>query len=844
MEVKGYSVAILGDEGIGKTSFSLKYTQNIFNENQAPTRGGEYFQKIFDYHNQAIKLDIFVTSGSEKYKKISKYLYKDARSIILMYKINNRDTFSHLKKYLEDIRQYSVENPIIYLVGNFSDISKGSRKVSIEELETFATEEQLKFFEISCKSGKGIKELIDELTNEIIISGKWYTSKIIKDVEESKDLDKTENENNKIKKNLRNYNKDKKPNYLRCQACDKLFIVRFKSIFNEVSFFCKNCEFEANIPIENLDTYIENLSNRIFCLECKGKKDSKYKLNYCDKCKGYVCSDCEKKHEKLAKANGEAPHYLCPYYLMDISCFKDIKKNIGYCKACKKSFCSRCLKQHKKHEVMYFDDFISQLIKEGKDNIQRENFLLNEFKKNWEDCLNTLKRIINKFVTIKEKEIKLKEQLLFQLSHIQYNYQLIETVKNLKYLDNLKYDKAASWEKKLTDIFEVIGKPIQIKGINISKDKSNFSITPEKVTIGYSEEINGESEHKEITDICSMNDDNYIGISYSNGSLELYGNLIHNKYPLSIFQILENQKTINSIQKSSRNINNYFVCGQYKIKNIEFYDNYKSYKTINEIIDEDKIFMLCLEQDDYYLTSDVYNKIEIYSKDNKKLEDISHCIDPSCSKHILSFNEISNDKIYINYNKLSENKEGILRGVGGKTTLTMDNIEDFTIDLSLEETHSLVPQQIELGTKIIELNYNRVKREYLLPFKQEIIGVLNERSILIRDEVYGSIILFDVNSFKNTHRFYWNLGGKPIYAGVLNKRINLIDFILVDDKMNIFQNIYDEKAKTLTQISGLKNKNDGLKIEPEVTQRGKIIQTPFKSVVNYIGGNDFIVVNY
>jgi hypothetical protein len=62
--------------------------------------------------------------------------------------------------------------------------------------------------------------------------------------------------------------------------------------------------------------------------------------------------------------------------------------------------------------------------------------------------------------------------------------------------------------------------------------------------------------------------------------------------------------------------------------------------------------------------------------------------------------------------------------------------------------------------------------------------------------------------------------------------------------MNIFQNIYDEETKTMTQISGLKNKNEGLEIDSEIFKRGKIIQNPFKSVINYIGDNDFIVVNY
>jgi len=50
-----------------------------------------------------------------------------------MYKINDGNSFTHLKTYLDMIRQYSVGNPIIYIVGNFSDL-KESREVSQEDL--------------------------------------------------------------------------------------------------------------------------------------------------------------------------------------------------------------------------------------------------------------------------------------------------------------------------------------------------------------------------------------------------------------------------------------------------------------------------------------------------------------------------------------------------------------------------------------------------------------------------------------------------------------------------------------------------------------------------------------
>ena len=61
MEAKEFSLAILGDKGVGKTSFCNRYINKTFNLSESPTNGGEYFQKIFYDNNAAIKIDIFDT---------------------------------------------------------------------------------------------------------------------------------------------------------------------------------------------------------------------------------------------------------------------------------------------------------------------------------------------------------------------------------------------------------------------------------------------------------------------------------------------------------------------------------------------------------------------------------------------------------------------------------------------------------------------------------------------------------------------------------------------------------------------------------------------------------------
>ena len=56
----------------------------------------------------------------------------------------------------------NYECELIYLIGNKIDLNE-RREVDKEEANEFAKSENLRFFEISCKTGEGIKEFMDDL---------------------------------------------------------------------------------------------------------------------------------------------------------------------------------------------------------------------------------------------------------------------------------------------------------------------------------------------------------------------------------------------------------------------------------------------------------------------------------------------------------------------------------------------------------------------------------------------------------------------------------------------------------------------------------------------------------
>ena len=857
MEAKEFSLAILGDKGVGKTSFCNRYINKTFNPSESPTNGGEYFQKIFYDNNAAIKIDIFDTSGDPRSKKIVKYLYKDARSIILMFNLKDKSTFDNLPNYLEEIRNNSVEDPIIYLVGNFSkEAGINGAQVLEKDIKKFILENNIKYFEISCKSGEGINEVMKELTKEILDDEKYFNSTIDRDISDTSIRDNSEKDIEKLGKALKSFykeTKDKKNKFIRCKICHKLLFIKFRN--NGYSLICPSCKTEDNIKIDGVLEAETNSSNNVICYECLKNKEDKIKLEFCGKCKRFHCPKCKNNIIKQLKAEGSEIHNLVPYYLMDIICYDHMHKVIGYCKNCKKNFCNQCYNQHGTHENNFFDDDLVRRIKdEHIKELEKEKDNFKKFKELFEICIYSIRTEVLRFIDLKNKEIKFKEQLLNQLINIPNNYQLIETVKNMKYMKLKKYDINSSWDKKLTDIFEVIGQPIQIKTINITKNNKGDihrkiiqikNVKKEdEIKIHENVDFSVIDKNEEVTDFCSMNDDKYLGISFANGSLELYDNIEVKQEPIHTFQILDKDEGIKSIYKSIRNTNNFFFCGKGKIKNIEFYDEYKNMRTLMEIIDNRKIFKYVLEQNNYIISCDYENKLIIYDKKSNQIGDITESIDPNGKKYISSLTEIIKNIFYITFSKNIDVSNSPSKK--GNTYFFDNENEEQNIDISALRTS--INDNIEKGTKIIELNENtfKTKREHILSEKQQIIGAISDNIILIRDDEYNSVNLFDAKKFKNFQRIYFDEGEKPIFCSVLNRRNSLIDFILLSEKMILFQNIYDEENRNLKQISELKVKNENSEEGnyTDIYKEGKMIHLPFKGLVKYMDDNKFVIINY
>lgn len=173
---KSIKIILIGDSKVGKTSILHRLTDNKFNEKYEPSLSLEYTNYTIKINNYIIRMQIWDTSGQEKYDPdsiISNY-YKTAEVTIFVYAINDLSSFDNLDNYLNGLIYENIEknNTKTVLLGNKTDLGE-ERKIDIKTAKNFSKNHKFDFFyEITCK--KDDSKNINSITNIFNSIGKLF----------------------------------------------------------------------------------------------------------------------------------------------------------------------------------------------------------------------------------------------------------------------------------------------------------------------------------------------------------------------------------------------------------------------------------------------------------------------------------------------------------------------------------------------------------------------------------------------------------------------------------------------------------------------------------------------
>ena len=163
-------IAILGDRGVGKSSLTTRYMNNIFVESYDPTIETTYRKRI-NVRNIQINAEIVDTAGMDEYSRMSRNATVGVDGYILVYSITSEDSLKKVQFINTTLLHMLGDPPSVprVLVGTMNDLDGKHRQVSYETGRVIAQELGVEFGgEISSKTGENVRYCFDELFSQIL----------------------------------------------------------------------------------------------------------------------------------------------------------------------------------------------------------------------------------------------------------------------------------------------------------------------------------------------------------------------------------------------------------------------------------------------------------------------------------------------------------------------------------------------------------------------------------------------------------------------------------------------------------------------------------------------------
>ena len=195
-----YNIILIGDSGVGKSTFFIQFFNQKFLEKNVATIGIEFNNKEMNIKGVSVNINIYDTAGQEKYKVLTNNYYKKADGIVLMYSVDDVISFKEIENWFTNIQEKAKKEITIALVANKVDLPTELIKVEKEEGEVLAKTLGIPFYHISSKKYEDVVSVIKRLVEELLKN---------EDVDTISDLSKSINSKNNLDLSRLSNQKDK-----------------------------------------------------------------------------------------------------------------------------------------------------------------------------------------------------------------------------------------------------------------------------------------------------------------------------------------------------------------------------------------------------------------------------------------------------------------------------------------------------------------------------------------------------------------------------------------------------------------------------------------------------------
>ncbi len=171
---------VIGDHNVGKSTMTNVFSTGEFKAGIPSTIGIAFVSKdmqLVNYNNHKVKLQVWDTAGSEKFKSIVRSYLRDAYIALLVFDVTDRESWDHLEEWRQDLLDHKKYNslPHIIVVGTKSDLPNWA--VTMQDMRKRGKEWDCKVYSVSSKQSNssgmiyrifsiGLEDMHEKLTHD------------------------------------------------------------------------------------------------------------------------------------------------------------------------------------------------------------------------------------------------------------------------------------------------------------------------------------------------------------------------------------------------------------------------------------------------------------------------------------------------------------------------------------------------------------------------------------------------------------------------------------------------------------------------------------------------------
>lgn len=162
-----FKVLVIGDSAVGKSSLILRFADDTYDTSYIATIGVDFKVKTVDVDGKRCKMMLWDTAGQERFAPITSSYYRGAMGFLVVYDVTDRQSFTNVRRWIEEMKKYGAPDVPWLLIGNKSDAST-KRVVAFDEAQELADELDVKFLETSAKHAHNVEKAFFTMTQEVL----------------------------------------------------------------------------------------------------------------------------------------------------------------------------------------------------------------------------------------------------------------------------------------------------------------------------------------------------------------------------------------------------------------------------------------------------------------------------------------------------------------------------------------------------------------------------------------------------------------------------------------------------------------------------------------------------